>query len=325
MAFQLTCVSHGPALAHPRPVPAQHQSVMRAYRDRAEALRRFDPELIVMFAPDHYTNVHLNMVAPFCVGVACEAVDDFGGHPGRFDVPADIAWACIEAVRGADIDIAVSHELIVDHGFSQPLHTLAGALDRYRVLPIFINTTCAPSASFRRIRMLGEAVGRFARDLGLARVAFLASGGLSHHPANIFPQDLAGTRPELREYLTHGGARGGMNQGDWIALLGEATRQGSERVERGEMTAADFRINAEWDQAFLNLFAAGGALAFDDWRPQSVIAQAGVAAMEVQQWIAAGAAARVAGVAKSQIDLYVATVEYRIGVGVAHADPLEPC
>lgn len=321
--FQLTCVSHGPALANPRPVPQQHASVMAAYQARGQALRAFDPELIIIFAPDHYTNVHLNLVPPFCVGLTCEAVADFGGHPGVFDVPTDIAWRCINVLRDADIDIAVSHAMIVDHGFSQPLHTLAGSLDRYPVLPIFINTTCRPPSSFRRIRMLGEAVGDFARDLGLARVAFVASGGLSHHPANIFPQDLAGARPDLREYLTYGGGRGGMTQGEWVDLLGEATRVGSQRVERGELTASDFRINPAWDKEFLRQYAMGDFTVFDTRMADEVISQAGVAAMEIQQWIAAGAAAQRAGASKPEIDLYVSTVEYRLGVAVAHADPLD--
>jgi hypothetical protein len=120
----------------------------------------------------------------------------------------------------------------------------------------------------------------------------------------------------------HGGVAGGMTRGEWISSLGAATRLGGERVARGERVAADFRINPEWDRRFLQLFQAADFAAFDAWRPDEVMEAAGVAAMEVQQWIAAGSAAKVAGVGPTEVDLYVATVEYRIGVGVAHADPL---
>lgn len=321
-ACHLVCVSHGPALARPNPAPREHAAVEAAYEARARALQAFAPDLVIMFAPDHYTGVHLQLVPPFCVGLACESVADYGGFPGRFAVPEDTAWACIEALRAAEFDVAVSYAMTVDHGFSQPLHRLAGALDRYPVVPILINAICRPAASFRRVRKLGEAVGAFARGLG-CRVAFLASGGLSHHPVNVFPQDLASADPALRDYLTYGGGKGEMSRAGWVEHMSEMTRLGGERVKRGEMVAADFRINPEWDREFLRLFAAGDLTAFDAWRPEEVIAQAGVAAIEVQQWIAAAAAARAMGCGPPVIDLYVAAVEYRLAVGVAHADG--PC
>jgi hypothetical protein len=31
------------------------------------------------------------MVPPFCLGIACEAVADFGGWPGNMDVPEALA------------------------------------------------------------------------------------------------------------------------------------------------------------------------------------------------------------------------------------------
>ncbi len=319
--YQLTCVSHGPALANPLPRPAEHDRVLAAYAARARALQDFNPELIVIFAPDHYTDIHLELVPPFCIGLACEAVADYGGFPGTLSVPGGIAWDCIAWLREHDIDMAASHRMKVDHGFSQPLHNVAGGLGRYPVVPICINTTCKPTSPFRRVRLLGEAVGVFARNLG-RRVAFLASGGLSHHPANIFPQDLEGAPELLRDYLMFGGADGGMTVSQWHAYLGEQTIRGGQDVASGARALSDFRINAAWDAHFLQLFSAADLTVFDAWRAEDVIREAGVAAMEIQQWIAAAAAARVAGVGPIVADLQVAEVAYRLGVAVAHADPL---
>lgn len=319
MPTLLTCVSHGPALTRAEPRPPAQDQVEAAYAARAQALQAFDPELVVIFAPDHYTGVHLQMVPPFCIAAACEAVDDYGGYPGRLRVPKETAWACVDAVRKADIDVAASHDLTVDHGFSQPLHLLTGAVDRYPVLPVLINTTCRPVSAFRRVRLLGEAVGRFAAGLG-KRVAFIASGGLSHHPANIFPQELGATAPELHDYLLYGGQRGGMNRAEWLDFLGERTVEGGRAVARGERTARDFRLNPEWDRRFLDQFATGDFAAFDLWDPADVVREAGVAAMEIQQWIAAGAAAKAAGAAPPPtIDFHHSAAEYRISIGVAHA------
>jgi 2,3-dihydroxyphenylpropionate 1,2-dioxygenase len=319
--FQLTCVSHGPALAKPLPEPREHGAVLAAYSARADAVTAFNPELIVVFAPDHYTQVHLDLVPPFFIGLQCEAVADYGGFGGRLSVPSDLAAECVAWLRGHDIDIAVSHAMKVDHGFSQPLHNVVGGISRYPVLPICINTTCNPVSPFRRIRLLGEAVGAFALQLD-KRVMFLASGGLSHHPAKLFPQDLGGAPEQVREYLLFGGHRGGMAVDDWHRYLGELTVLGGRSVMEGLRTCADFRINREWDDRFLKTLVAGDYTAFDDWNPVEIVRQAGVAAMEIQQWIAAASAAKVAGVSPIVVDLHVATVEYRLSVAVAHADPL---
>jgi len=299
------------------PRPPEHESLVAAYEARARALQAFDPELVVIFAPDHYTGVHLQMVPPFCIGLNCEAVDDYGGHPGRLNVPQPVAWGCIESLRSADFDVAVSHAMAVDHGFSQLLQGLAGGLDRYPVLPILINTTCRPVSSFRRVRSFGAAVGRYVKTLGL-RTAFIGSGGLSHHPANIFPQDLGSTDPDIARYLLHGGMNGGMGRTEWIAQLAKWTEEGGQKVASGERTAKDFRLNPAWDKQFLEAFAAGKLDVFDAWDPLWVIEQAGVAAMEVQQWIAAAAAAQACGLGAPSIDFYFSGAEYRISVGVAH-------
>lgn len=317
MSALLTCVSHGPALMSPMPETADHPRVVAAYAERARALEAFDPELVIICAPDHYTGVHLQMVPPFCVAYDAHAVADYGGSPGRLNVAGALAADCLEAIRAVGIDIAASYDMTVDHGFSQPLKLLAGRIDRYPTIPILINTTCRPLSSFKRVRQLGEALGGFAAGLGI-RVAFIASGGLSHHPANIFPQDLAAVPEELRSYLVHGGMQGGLDRDRWIALLGERTVLGGEMVMRGERTAADFRLNPVWDEAFLALFSAGDLTIFDSWDPEWVIDQAGVAAMEVQQWICAAAAAARCGVRDIETDFYHPGVEYRLAIGVAH-------
>lgn len=321
MTCFLACASHGPAIALPKPRAAQHEAVMAAYASVGARLQAFDPELIVLFAPDHYAGVHLSLVPPFCIAMECEALADYGGFPGVLNVPRDIAAGCLEHLRDCGFDPSVSHRMLVDHGFSQPLTWLAGAVDRYPVLPILINTTCHPVSRFKRIRQLGEAVGQFAKRLG-RRIAFIGSGGLSHHPANIFPQELQHESAEIREYLTYGGMRGGMLIEDWLRYLGERTIIGGDLVARGERTAAEFRINPGWDAQFLQLITGDRLDVFDAWDPVRVVEEAGVAAMEVQQWLAARSAADVCGVGKPVVDLYVATVEYRIAVGVMHAEPL---
>jgi hypothetical protein len=113
-----------------------------------------------------------------------------------------------------------------------------------------------------------------------------------------------------------------MTVADWHQYLGEQTILGGRSVIEGWRTAKDFRINREWDERFLAAFTKGYYSAFDSWDPAEIVRDAGVAAMEIQQWIAAASAAQIAGVKPVVVDVHVTTVEYRLSVAVAHADPL---
>ncbi len=59
-------------------------------------------------------------------------------------MPTELAEACAHAVINSGIDLAVSYNMQVDHGFAQPLEFLLGGLDRLPVLPVFINGVAAP-------------------------------------------------------------------------------------------------------------------------------------------------------------------------------------
>lgn len=118
---------------------------------------------------------------PFCLGVGATAIGDFASAAGDLPVPAELAEACAHAILNSGIDLAVSYNMQVDHGFAQPLEFLLGGTDRVPVLPVFINGVAAPLPGFQRTRLLGEAMGRFLNTLN-KRVLILGSGGLSHQP-----------------------------------------------------------------------------------------------------------------------------------------------
>ncbi len=113
---------------------------------------------------------------PFCLGVGATAIGDFASAAGDLPVPTELAEACAHAVINSGIDLAVSYNMQVDHGFAQPLEFLLGGLDRVPVLPVFINGVAAPLPGFQRTRLLGEAMGRFLNTLN-KRVLILGSGG----------------------------------------------------------------------------------------------------------------------------------------------------
>ncbi|SQC36537.1 3-(2,3-dihydroxyphenyl)propionate dioxygenase [Klebsiella pneumoniae] len=76
--------------------------------------------------------------------------------PADLPVPAELAEACAHAILNSGIDLAVSYNMQVDHGFAQPLEFLLGGLDRVPVLPVFINGVAAPLPGFQRTRLLAR-------------------------------------------------------------------------------------------------------------------------------------------------------------------------
>ena len=177
------CASHSPLmLTDIEPTDAARQAGFHAAIDSARAaLEAYDPELIVVFGPDHFNGLFFDLMPAFCIGLEALSTRDWGLEPVKLNVPCDIARDCIRAVRDAGFDVAFSHRMAVDHGTTIPLKLLAGSATRYAVLPIVMNCAADPRPTFQRIRELGAAVGAHLKTLG-KRVIIIGSGGLSHDP-----------------------------------------------------------------------------------------------------------------------------------------------
>src|SRR5690606_2262302 len=109
-----------------------------------EEVLRFDPELIIMFGTDHFNGFFYDIMPSFCVGAKATAIGDFGIGSGELPVPKALALECAHHVLQNEIDIAVSYSMEVDHGLVQTLTHVAGSVDRYAVIPIFINAAASP-------------------------------------------------------------------------------------------------------------------------------------------------------------------------------------
>ena len=310
----VACVPHVPFLE------TQDRSLTpgfwESYERRVEEFRAFDPELVVVFGADHYDGLHLKLMPAFTVIQKAEALDDVGGFPGRLDIPADIAIACAERLVAEEFDVATSYAMTVDHGFSNVLHHFMGALDARPVLPIHLNALCHPRPSFRRCRLLGEAVGRFAAGLG-KRVAFLGSGGLSHETGMVFPQYDSAPDERIRDFIVHGGAKGDIGMDRWMADIRQVMLALSGPMATGEFV--NERLNPEWDQQFLAAITAEDLRPLDSWTDAEVEAAAGNGAGEIRQWIAAVAAARAAGAGVPKVDYYEHHTPIGVGAAVIHA------
>src|SRR5918994_3407789 len=175
----LCCMSHSPLLNLPGPSRDLLDDVESGLAAARAFVADYDPELVVIFSPDHYNGFFYRTMPPFCIGTAAQGVGDYGTHAGPLDVPDDVATDCARAVLEAGVDVAISASMDVDHGTVQPLEKLFGDPTSRPVLPIFINSVATPLGPLKRSRMLGAAVGGFLAGLG-KRVLVIGSGGLSH-------------------------------------------------------------------------------------------------------------------------------------------------
>jgi 2,3-dihydroxyphenylpropionate 1,2-dioxygenase len=315
----LLCAVHSPLLYCHARKPERWDDIERVFAERKQAVAAFDPELVVAFGSDHFNGFFLNLMPAFCVGASAQGTADIGGFAGEVLVPKDTAFALVEYLREHDVDAAMSYRMKIDHAFTQLLTRVLNGMATRPILPIFINCITVPFVPFRRTRMLGEAVGRFAAGLG-KRVLFLASGGMSHHPTPYYPPYGTGPAPVTAWQRSGGTEVGSLSEPEWLKRLEQLHVEAAEMIVRGERTAADMRLNEVIDRRFLDGLASGNLTAFDTWEPNQTIADAGVGFMELHTWIAATAAHLAAGGRAPVADLYAQTPELGVASGIVHGE-----
>ena len=309
MPLKLICASHTPLMDHVEADPSVDAKVREHFHTLAQEVRDYDPELIIVFAPDHFKGIFYNMLPPFTIGIRATSIGDYDIGGGEFNVPEDLALDCVRALHAADVDVSLSYRLQADHGFAQLLVLLAETVDRYPALPIHVNCVGVPLPPFKRVRMLGQAVGQWAAGLQ-KRVLVLGSGGLSHDPP--MPQ-LKTAPPQVVERLIEGYA--------------PSLEERREREEQNYATAralargeGDARpLAPDWDKRFLDQMQKGELAYLDGVSEDELTARAGCGGNEVRAWVAAYSALAAIGPYRSEIRFYHDIAEWNAGMGITVA------
>lgn len=310
MSIKLKCLSHTPLRGLNDPgadVVKEVDDVLARSRAEVEA---FDPELIVVFAPDHYNGLFYDLMPPFVIATAADSVGDYQTMSGPLSIPRDIALDLARHILDSDLDIAISHRLQVDHGCTQTLEEMTGSLTRYPVIPIIINSVAPPFGPYRRVRKLGEAVGRFLAKLD-KRVLILGTGGLSHEPPVPL---LNGAPDEIANFLI-----AGRNPTPEARAARQARTIAAGKIY-GTPESAQTPLNAEWDQAFMDLLVERRLDEIDDFKIDEISKAAGRSTHEIRTWVAAFAALAATGPYRARQDYYRAINEWIAGYGVISAE-----
>jgi len=178
---------HGPLLVrHWDVVEAPVRAAMaNAFRELGAAIRRAQPDVLVIVSPDHWVNFFIDNYPTVCIGVgdthggppepwmSAFPFKEFAGHPTFASHLATTAMA-------AGFEPSISHRLKLDHGFCIPLWK-AGLQSLPAIVPLIVNSIEPPLPSFRRCYAWGRLIAEAATSYPDAlRVAVLGSGGLSH-------------------------------------------------------------------------------------------------------------------------------------------------
>jgi 2,3-dihydroxyphenylpropionate 1,2-dioxygenase len=304
-------MSHSPLLNLPGPSRDLLDDIDGAIGQAREFVRDYDPELVVIFSPDHYNGFFYKAMPPFCIGTSANGVGDYGTYAGPLNVPEGIAAACAEAVLDSGVDVAVSASMDVDHGTVQPLEKLFGDAVSRPVIPIFINAIAEPLGPLHRCRALGTAVGSHLASLS-KRVLVIGSGGLSHSP----PVPTLATAPAAAlPRIVHG-----------VPMTSEQRQARQTAVMEAARSFAggdsDLQpLNPEWDHRVLEIVDEGRIAEFDRWSNSSVLHEGGGSAHEFRTWIAAFAALATAGPYRTTVRYYRPVAELIAGFAIRTALP----
>lgn len=303
------CMSHSPIMDRNRAAPDAEKRFWSAIEKAADYVAEADPDLVVVFHPDHVNGFFYKLLPSFCVGIEGASVGDFGTVAGRLDIPESRAWSCAEHTLNEGVDVAISYRMDVDHGGAQPIELLSAKVPLTRMIPIFVNCALAPRPRMERVRALGAAVGRWAASCP-ERVLIVGSGGLSHDPP--IPS-LATATPEVRQRLIEGGV---------LPHSARMTRQNNVLGEGPRYAAGQSKLlplDPEWDKSLLDAFSAGDLKVLDASDDDTITKTGGRGGHEVRCWIAALAA--LGEGYKSEVLYYEPIPEWLTGMGIMVANP----
>jgi len=304
-------MSHSPLLNLPGPSRDLLDDIDGAIAQAREFVKEYDPELVVIFSPDHYNGFFYKVMPQFCIGMRASGVGDYGTHAGPLDVPEDLAADCARAVLGAGVDVAVSAGMDVDHGTVQPLEKLFGNATARPVIPIFVNAIGVPLGPLHRCRALGSAVGTYLTTLD-KRVLVVGSGGLSHSPP---VPTLATAPPAVLQRIVQGEPMTSEQRQARQAAVIEAAKS----FAGGESELQP--LNPVWDHRFLEIIDDGQLADLDHWSNSFVDYEGGTSAHEIRTWVAAFAALETAGPYETSVRYYKPAPELIAGFAIRTAVP----
>lgn len=312
MPIAVCTMSHSPLIGEIEPAGGVLGEIDAATDEIRKAIDDFDPEITIVFGPDHFNGVFYDMMPPFCIGSEAISVGDWSTQHRALPVDREHAARLVQAVFDAEIDVAQSERLYVDHGMTQTLEMLFGVDYERPIVPVFVNAVGLPLVPIRRVRKFGEAIGREAARWN-KRVLIVGSGGLSHDPP--VPK-LEGAPEPVRERLIDGRHYTPEQREERQRRVIEAAR---EHIRTG---SGQQPLNEEFDRLVMDTFTEGRLEQVDGWATDWMAREGGGSAHEIRAWVAAFAAVNAVDTPTVAGRWYWPVHEWGTGFGMMLTDPV---
>lgn len=321
-------MSHAPGVLGWPDAPSKEMkdSIAAAHAECARRLQEAKPDVIIAFLDDHFENHFRNLMPTFAVGIAQthSGPADYMMEALKFDEKAvidgqpELGEAMLRGLVGLGFDVARMGEIEYGNNLLVPLKFLTPKFD-IPVLPLYINVFSPPLPTMGRAYDFGAAVRKIVDSLPSdLRVAFLATGGLSHWP----PVWTEGA-PEDDEFLMR--MKKYQTEGRQVAVEDPSLYSDLARyeIEMASKMQWPLRIqhplvNAHWDREIIEAFAKGDAEKLRAMTYDEVEEGGGHGGHEILNWIAVMGAM---GGAPAHIVGYEPVMEWICGMGYIAYDP----
>jgi aromatic ring-opening dioxygenase catalytic subunit (LigB family) len=184
-------MTHSPGLTgwFDRASAEYQQLALNATGEMRRRLEGARPDTLVMFSNDHLLNWPINNTPEYTVGIGDEHVgpadwfDEWLGME-KYRVPGDpgLARFLVNEAARRGLSLPYLRKMQFDDGISVPTHYLNPDA-RFRLVPVTMNCNVPPIPTPARAYEVGRLLGGVLRAYPApARIAVIATGGLSHEP-----------------------------------------------------------------------------------------------------------------------------------------------
>lgn len=312
-------MSHAPlALGDPdAPKSAVRERISAAVNTLASRLNAARPGVIVALLDDHFENHFRNLMPTFSIGVA-PAHSGPGDHLLSFlkfdrkvEIPGapEMAELILRHLIESGFDVARMGQVEYGNNLMVPIKLIRPQFD-IPIIPVYINVFSPPLTPIARAYAFGEALRNAVEAMpGGERVAFLATGGLSHWPPVWMEKNDAATDAflkRMKRFQTEGRSVLREDPNLWDDL-------GKYEQEMARKSTKPL-VNAAWDRQFLAALGRGDVDYMLKLSHDEIEEKGGHGGQEVLLWIAAMGAMRGA---PATVLEYEPVIEWICGMGYA--------